>query len=75
MVRALSPEEAMMWDEAAKGVPFGRLCELAAVYDDPDTAPLRAAQHLKGWIGSGALSAASLRPKTKPRARRRLVAG
>jgi hypothetical protein len=54
-VRPMSPEEAMMWNEAANGVPFGPLCELVAVYDDPETAPLRAAQHLQGWIASGAL--------------------
>jgi Putative DNA-binding domain len=51
-VRSLGAEEAMMWDEAAKGTPFGRLCELLAVYDDPETAPLRAAQFLQTWLGS-----------------------
>jgi hypothetical protein len=55
-VREIGAEEAMMWDEAAKGVPFGRLCELIAVFDDPGTAALRAAQYLHGWITSGALS-------------------
>lgn len=54
-VRRMSAEEAMMWNEAVNGVPFGGLCELAAIYDDPDTAPLRAAQHLQGWILSGLL--------------------
>ena len=55
-VRRMSSEEAMMWNEALNGVPFGGLCELAAVYDDPETAPLRAAQHLQGWIVSGLLA-------------------
>jgi hypothetical protein len=54
----MSDEEAMMWNEAVNGVPFGRLCELIAVYDDPDSAPLRAAQHLQGWIMSGLLAKA-----------------
>jgi hypothetical protein len=55
-VRRMSAEEAMMWTEAMAGVPFGSLCELVAVYDDPGTAPLRAAQHLQGWIMSGLLA-------------------
>lgn len=61
-VRSLGAEEAMMWDEATKAVPFSRLCELAAVYADPDAAPLRAAQYLQAWIGAGLLSRAELRP-------------
>lgn len=55
-VRRMPDEEAMMWTEAMNSVPFGSLCELVAVYDDPDTAPLRAAQHLQGWILSGLLA-------------------
>lgn len=55
-VRRMSGEEAMMWTEAMAGAPFGSLCELAAVYDEPETAPLRAAQHLQGWIMSGLLA-------------------
>jgi len=35
MFRELSPEEAMMWDEAANSIPFGVLCEMLATYDDP----------------------------------------
>ncbi|MFA5948824.1 MAG: DNA-binding domain-containing protein [Hyphomicrobium sp.] len=60
-VRVLGPEEAMMWTEAQRGVPFGRLCELLAVFDDPETAALRAAQHLQAWITSEALGDAALR--------------
>jgi putative DNA-binding protein len=59
-VRRMSGEEAMMWNETAKGVPFGALCELVAVCDDPDSAPLRAAQHLQGWIATGLLTKAML---------------
>ena len=63
-VRVLGPEETMMWNEASKGVPFGALCELAATYDDPDGAALRAAQYLQGWLASGCLSSAVIgRPK------------
>ncbi len=58
-VRRMSSEEAMMWTEAVNGVPFGALCELVAVYDDPETASLRAAQHLQGWITSGLLAKAT----------------
>ena len=36
MFRELPAEEAMMWDEAANGIPFGVLCEMLATYDDPD---------------------------------------
>jgi hypothetical protein len=67
-VRPMNVEEAMMWDEAAGGVRFAVLCELAATYADPDGAALRAAQYLQGWITSGMLSAAALVPK-KRRAR------
>jgi hypothetical protein len=58
-VRALGAEEAMMWDEAARGVRFSILCELAATYADPDGAALRAAQYLQGWIAAGLLSEAA----------------
>lgn len=59
-VRVLGAEEAMLWDEAMQGARFGALCELAATYDDPDGAALRAAQYLQGWITSGMLTAAKL---------------
>jgi len=36
----------MLWDEAARGVRFGVLCEMAATYDDPDRAALHAAGYL-----------------------------
>lgn len=55
-VRAMSTEEAMLWDEASAGVPFGVLCEMAATYADPDAAAGRAAGHLAGWIGAGLLA-------------------
>lgn len=56
LMRRMGDEEAMMWDEASKSVPFGVLCELVAIFDDPDTAAVRAAQHLQGWIAGGLLS-------------------
>jgi Putative DNA-binding domain len=70
MVRPLPPEEAMMWTEAAKGVPFGQLCELLAAFDDPDTAPLRAAQILQGWLAAGVLTKAHV-PVKISRAKRK----
>jgi len=54
--RELSAEEAMMWLETAKGARFGDLCELLATYDDPASAPVRAAGYLKGWLDAGLLS-------------------
>lgn len=54
--RAMAPDEAMMWDEAANGVPFSVLCEMLAMYAGEDEAPARAAGYLQGWIQSGALT-------------------
>src|SRR5581483_830717 len=59
MFRELAAEEAMMWDEAARGVPFGVLCSMLATNDDPDGAAARAAGYLHGWITSGPLRAVS----------------
>lgn len=56
MFRELSAEEAMMWDEAASGIPFGVLCEMLATYDDPDGAAARGAGYLHGWVTSGLLT-------------------
>ncbi len=74
MVRSLQPEESMMWDEAAKGVPFGRLCELIAHFDDPETAALRAAQHLQTWLSSEALTAVRMEKVQKTRKKKRILA-
>jgi hypothetical protein len=60
MFRELSAEEAMMWDEAANGVPFGVLCEMLATYDDPDGAAARGAGYLHGWITAQLLTGASV---------------
>jgi len=54
--RVMTEEEAMAWDEVAAGTTFGSLCEMLAVYDTPDTAPLRAAQFLQTWIASELLT-------------------
>lgn len=56
-VRALPPEEAMLWTEMSAGQPFGRLCELAAQFSGGDGAPQRVALVLASWLGSGALTA------------------
>jgi hypothetical protein len=55
MFRELAAEEAMMWDEAANGIPFGVLCSMLATYDDPDGAAARGAGYLHGWVTSGLL--------------------
>lgn len=57
-IRPLEPEEAMLWDEAAKGATFAALCELSAVFAGPDEAALRTAQALQGWLASGMISRA-----------------
>ncbi len=54
--RPLSTEEAMMWDEAAKGVRFGVLCEMVATFAGEDEAELRAASYLKDWVDMGMLA-------------------
>jgi hypothetical protein len=54
--RPLSTEEAMMWDEAAKGVRFGVLCEMVATFAGEAEAELRAATYLKGWVDMGMLA-------------------
>ncbi len=59
MFRELPAEEAMMWDEAANGIPFGVLCEMLATYHDPDGAAARGAGYLHGWITSGSLTGVS----------------
>lgn len=62
--RVLKAEEAMMWTEAAKGVRFSVLCEMAAAFDDPESAAMRAATYLSSWVKSGNLSAARVeKPK------------
>jgi hypothetical protein len=58
--RPLQAEEAMMWTEAAKGVPFGVLCEMVATFAGEDDAGLRAATYLKTWIDAGLLARANV---------------
>jgi len=57
--RELGQEEAMMWAEAASGVPFGVLCSMLATYDDPDGAAARGAGYLHGWVTAGLLMGVS----------------
>ena len=52
----LDAEEAMMWDEATSGIPFGVLCSMLATYDDPDSAAARGAGYLHGWVTAGLLT-------------------
>jgi hypothetical protein len=54
--KPLSTEEAMMWNEAAKGVRFSVLCEMVATFAGEDEAELRAATYLKGWVDMGMLA-------------------
>ena len=54
--KPLSTEEAMMWDEAVKGVRFSVLCEMVATFGGDDDAELRAASYLKDWVDMGMLA-------------------
>jgi hypothetical protein len=56
--RDMPDEEAMMWDEAAAGAPFGVICEMLSFRADPGSAPLRAATLLQGWIACGLIGEA-----------------
>lgn len=60
MVRPIGTEEAMMWDEAMSGIPFGQLCAMLATFDDADKAASRAAAYLSQWIHAGLLSRADI---------------
>jgi len=56
MFRPMQSEEAMMWDEMAKGISFGELCTLIAFCGGADEAPMRAAGYLQNWISTGMLA-------------------
>ncbi len=60
MVRELNYEECMIWTEASRGASFQSLCEMLATYDDPDSAAVRAAGYLHGWLTSGMLTSVQL---------------
>lgn len=60
MVRVIGAEETMMWTEACRGVRFDGLCEMVATFDDPDTAAVRSAGYLQGWLTSHMLTAVTL---------------
>lgn len=57
-VRRLAAEESMLWREAVRGKPFAGLAEMAAMYDDAETAAVRVAQYLHGWLTAGLISEA-----------------
>jgi Putative DNA-binding domain len=50
--RLLGGEETMAFQSARQGLPFGIICEMIATFGDPDTAGIRAASYLRGWIES-----------------------
>ena len=64
MFHQLSAEEAMMWDEAARGIPFGVLCSMLATYDDPDGAAARGATYLHEWVTAGLLAGVGSRERS-----------
>ena len=48
--RILGEEEFMAISCIGQGLAFGAICEMLAAYDEPDTAAIRAANYLRGWI-------------------------
>lgn len=60
--RPLEAEEAMMWNEAVKGVRFSVLCEMVATFAGEDEAELRAATYLRGWVDLGMLAGCAVEP-------------
>ena len=60
-VRRLGNEEAMLWDLAAAGLPFGELCRRLAVSGPAETAPARVAAILQRWLADQLLSASVTR--------------
>lgn len=62
--RMLGNEEAMALNAAREGVSFGVICEMIATIEDPDTAAVRAATYLRGWIEAQII--AGLRPGGLP---------
>ena len=57
--RSLEPLEAKVIDAARSGQSFGELCELLATARGADTAPLAAAELLRGWLADGLIVAAA----------------
>ena len=49
--------EGPLLDLARQGHNFARLCEAAAMLDEPDTTAARMAAHLRGWLENGMISA------------------
>jgi len=57
--RAVDPLEFAALQAMQGGASFGDLCELVAGEVDPETAPLRAAQILQGWLEWGIVATVS----------------
>ena len=57
--RAIDPLEFSALEAMQGGATFGDLCELVAGAVDPETAPLRAAQILQGWLEWGIVATVS----------------
>lgn len=58
--RVMDYAEAMMWDQAMKGISFGLLCEMMGTYAPEDEAPALAAGYMQNWISTGILSGFNL---------------
>ena len=53
--RPMTSDEAMMWDEMARGISFSVLCEMLSIYGGEDEAAGCAAGYLQSWITAGML--------------------
>jgi hypothetical protein len=58
--RIVGAEEAMAFDKARDGLSFSLICETIAMYGDADTAGLRAATYLRGWMEAEIIAAVQL---------------
>ena len=58
--RILGAEEAMAIDSARNGLPFSVICEMMAIFEDPENAGLRAAGYLRGWIEAEIVSSVEI---------------
>lgn len=54
--RPMPYDEAMIWDEAAKGATFSQLCEMLGTYWPNEDAPIKAATYLKDWLNTELLT-------------------
>ena len=55
--RALSYDEAMIFDEMVNGKNFAAICEMLGTYWPEQEAPMKAAGYLHGWLQTELIAA------------------